>query len=31
MAMALGADNVVITWEDLGVCLRCVVRVESTG
>ena len=31
MAMALGADNVVITWGDLGVHLGCVVRVESTG
>jgi hypothetical protein len=29
--MALGADNVAITWGDLGVCLGCVVRVESTG
>ena len=29
--MALGANNVVITWGDLGVRLRCVVRVESTG
>jgi hypothetical protein len=31
VAMALGADNVVITWRDLGVHLGCVVRVESTG
>ena len=30
MAMALGVDNVVITWGDLGVCLECVVRVAST-
>jgi hypothetical protein len=30
VAMALGADNVVITWGDLGVRLGCVVRVEST-
>ena len=28
--MALDADNVVITWGDLGVRLWCVVRVEST-
>jgi hypothetical protein len=26
VAMALGADNVVITWGDLGVRLGCVVR-----
>ena len=31
MAIALGAIDVVITWGDLGVCLGCVVRVESTG
>ena len=30
LAMALYADNVVITWGDLGVRLGCVVRVEST-
>ena len=30
MAMALGVDNVVITWGDLGMRLECVVRVEST-
>ena len=29
--MALGADNVLITWGDLGMPLGCVVRVESTG
>ena len=31
MAMALNANNVVITWGDLGVRLGCVVRVESIG
>jgi hypothetical protein len=31
VAMALSVDNVVKTWRDLGVRLRCVVRVESTG
>ena len=30
MAMALGADNVVITWGDLSMRLGCVVRVELT-
>ena len=30
MAKALGAYNGIITWGDLGVCLGCVVRVEST-
>jgi hypothetical protein len=30
VALALSADNVVITWGDLGVRLGCVVRVEST-
>ena len=28
--MACDVDNMVITWGDLGVCLGCVVRVEST-
>jgi hypothetical protein len=31
VAMALGANNVVITWGDLSVHLGCAVRVESTG
>jgi hypothetical protein len=31
VALALGADNMVITWGDLGVRFGCVVRVESTG
>ena len=31
LAMALYADNVVITWGDLGVRLGCVVRVELIG
>ena len=30
MAMALGADKMVITWGDLGMRLGCVLRVEST-
>ena len=29
MAKALGANNMVTTWGDLGVHLGCVVRVES--
>ena len=31
MAKALGADNMVTTWGDLGMRLGCVERVESTG
>jgi hypothetical protein len=30
VAKALGANNMVITWEDLAVYFGCVVRVEST-
>jgi hypothetical protein len=30
VAMALGADNMVISWRDLDMHFGCVVRVEST-
>ena len=31
MAKALGADNGITTWGDLGVCCGCVVSVKSIG